>query len=101
MFCNNKVYFLTVPSGDDLLSLFTVLSSDVIRWYGRQITVTTGGGSHSWFKYSVEAFRFHSEESNGLGLAYDARERRGRRIESLGLPGLSRNGTRPSPSCMA
>ncbi len=70
MFCNNKVYFLTVPSGDDLLSLFTVLSSDVIRWYGRQITVTTGGGSHSWFKYSVEAFPIPQRgiEWSGAGL---------------------------------
>ena len=55
MFCNNKAYFLTAPSLDELLYLFAVLGSDVIRWYGRQITVTTGAGAHSWFKYSVEA----------------------------------------------
>ncbi len=55
MFCNNKVYLLTAPSPDDLDYLFSVLSSDVVRWYGRQITVTTGAGAHSWFKYSVAA----------------------------------------------
>ncbi len=79
MFCNNKVYFLTAPALDDLLFLFTVLSSGVIRWYGRQITVTTGAGSHSWFKYCVEALPIPPRGKEWPAMAFVAGD--GRAIE--------------------
>ena len=87
MFCNNKVYFLTASSLDDLLFLFAVLSSDVIRWYGRQITVTTGAGAHSWFKYSVEAFPIPPRGTAWPAVSVEAREPQGR---ETGSPGPTR-----------
>jgi len=84
-FCNNKVYFLTVPSPDDLGYLFAVLSSDVIRWYGRKITVTTGAGAHSWFKYSVAALPIPPRSvaaGSWPALAFPARDEETCRTES-------------------
>ncbi len=55
MYCNNKVYMLACDSAEDLQYLCGVLNSRIVRWYGRHVTVTTGAGEYSWFKFSVES----------------------------------------------
>ena len=55
MYCNNKVYLLTSDSVEHLQYLCAVLNSRIARWYGRHVTVTTGAGESSWFKFSVES----------------------------------------------
>ena len=55
MYCNDKAYLMTCETRSDLLYLCAILGSRLIRWYGRHVTVTTGAGLSTWFKFSVES----------------------------------------------